>query len=96
MASSRPDDGAEQAERVVASPCEEASKQGVEDAGEAAGPEEAPLPKLSAAEFRAYNKMATTMEYFVSGLFLFCFNGAYGMPPACVSISVSPALLFDR
>ena len=27
---------------------------------------EAPLPKLSAAEFRAYNSMAEHMEYFVS------------------------------
>lgn len=28
--------------------------------------EEAKLPKLSAAEFRAYNSMAEHMEYFVS------------------------------
>lgn len=72
MASSRPDDDAEQAERVAAPPCEETSKQGVEAAGEASGPSappaEAPLPKLSAAEFRAYNTMATSMEYFVRGL----------------------------
>lgn len=40
-----------------------ASKQdGVDAAGE---PSERALPKLSAAHFRAYNSMATSMEYFV-------------------------------
>lgn len=32
--------------------------------------EEPALPKLSAAEFRAYNSMAEHMEYFVSLIFL--------------------------
>ena len=34
-------------------------------------PEAKKLPKLSAAEFRAYNSMAEHMEYFVSSCWLF-------------------------
>lgn len=40
--------------------CEEVQKD------EAAAKQEETLPKLSAAEFRAYNSMAEHMEYFVS------------------------------
>lgn len=70
MADSRPGE-AEQSERVAV-PCEGSSKSGggVDPAGEASEPAEAPLPKLSAAEFRAYNSMATNMEYYVCDLFV--------------------------
>lgn len=33
---------------------------------ESSGAEEAQLPKLSAADFRIYNRMAEHMDYFVS------------------------------
>jgi hypothetical protein len=36
--------------------------------------EEPKLPKLSAAEFRAYNSMAEHMDYFVSAVQLFSSN----------------------
>jgi hypothetical protein len=68
MSSPQPED-VEQTERVRM-PCmasgssASASKQdGVDAAGEPS--ECAALPKLSAAHFRAYNSMATSMEYFV-------------------------------
>ena len=72
MADSNLDD-AEQTERVAV-PCEGSSESGggVDTAGAASEPAEAPLPKLSAAQFQAYNSMATNMEYYVRDCSLHC------------------------
>jgi hypothetical protein len=71
MADSRPDDAA-QTERITI-PCTSAessastSKQSevVDAAGESSTETAEALPKLSAADFRVYNQMATHMEYYV-------------------------------
>jgi hypothetical protein len=72
-------------ERLVepAGPCESeilgknaAREEALDEALEEEKKEEPALPKLSAAEFRAYNSMAEHMEYYVCQAppQLFCFN----------------------